>query len=307
MECQPGRVQDNLAHASRFVEAAARRGAQLVLLPELMPGGYLLTEDIWDCAEQFGGPTAAWLKALAQRLGIYLGTTFLEAEGEDFYNTFALATPDGQTLGHVRKSPAASVEAYFYRAGEDAHFIDAAVGRIGVGICYENLLFERLEALHAAAVDLVLQPSAAGRPKPFIPGDVRRFDRMIERSAPHYARALGVPVVLANRTGPLHTRLPEGMGEMRSSFPGLSMIVDSDGSIQAGLGEEEGVVVADAHLDPGRKAGEKPRRAGKRWALPVPWYAFIWPLTQKKGERAYAASARRRERAAAISGGTAPG
>jgi N-carbamoylputrescine amidase len=44
--------------------------------------------------------------------------------------------------------------------------IETEFGRIGVGICYENLLFERLEGLYQSSVDLVLQSAAAGRLKP---------------------------------------------------------------------------------------------------------------------------------------------
>ena len=84
MDCQPGQVQANLSHATTLVEEAARRGAGLVLLPELMPSGYLLTEEIWDFAEAGDGQTVRWLTELAGRLGIYVGTSFLEVEGEDF-------------------------------------------------------------------------------------------------------------------------------------------------------------------------------------------------------------------------------
>lgn len=297
MDCQPGQVRQNLELASGFVHAAARQGAQLVLLPELMPSGYLLTEEIWDCAEPVDGPIVAWLTALAGSLGIYLGTTFLEVEGEDFYNAFVLATPRGELAGRVRKSPPASLEAHFYRSGNDAHVIETELGRIGVGICYENLLFARLEDLYQNQVDLVLQPTAAGRLKPMKPGDIELFDRMIENSAPHYARVLGVPVALADRTGPLRTPLPGGYGDMESSFPGLSQVVDSDGSMQAKMGEEPGWIVADVQLDPRRKRRQSPSCFGEMWAFPVPWYAFIWPQTQAEGEKAYAANPERKKRA----------
>jgi predicted amidohydrolase len=36
-----GRTDENLAHATTLAEAAAAQGADLVLLPELMPSGYL--------------------------------------------------------------------------------------------------------------------------------------------------------------------------------------------------------------------------------------------------------------------------
>lgn len=293
MHSEPLQLERNLIHAEALVEQAVRQGARLVLLPELMPGGYRLTEEIQRTARPFGGAVTEWLTGLARRLDIHLGTTFLEKAGADYYNAFALATPSGRIAGRVRKSPPASVEAYFYRAGDDAHYIDTDLGRIGVGICYENLLHERLLGLHHAGVDLVLQPSAAGRPLPFLPGDVARFERMLRDSTPYYARALGVPVAMANQAGPLCTPLPGGLPKIASSFPGLSAIVDSDGTVKARLGEAEGVIVADVRLDPSRKVTAPPPRFGRRWAVPVPWYAFIWPLTQKMGERHYAAASRK--------------
>lgn len=70
MACQPGRVDENLERATQFIEVAVERGAQLVLLPELMPSGYQLTEVLWDSAEPFNGPTVDWLRQLAQRQSI---------------------------------------------------------------------------------------------------------------------------------------------------------------------------------------------------------------------------------------------
>ena len=300
MDCRVGDVRGNLAHAGELAETAQQQGAQVVLLPELMPSGYTLTEEIWDCAETFSGPTVAWLTHTAKRLNIYLGTSFLEADGEDFFNTFALASPDGTIAGTVRKSPPASLEAFFYRAGDGSHVIETEFGRIGVGICFENLLYERLYDLFQASADLVLQPMAAGRLKPMKPGDLELFDRMIKRSAPYWARTLGVPVAQANRTGAIHTSLPGGYGEFHSSFPGLSQIVDSDGSVKARLGGGEGVLVAEVELDLARKKLKKPRCFGGMWAFPMPWFAFIWPETQHEGEQAYQNNDRRRECALAI-------
>jgi N-carbamoylputrescine amidase len=297
IDSRVGDIPGNLAHAEELVEKAARQGTEIVVLPELMPGGYTLTEAIWDCAEPFFGPTVAWLTRTAKRLDLFLGTSFLEVEGEDFYNTFVLASPDGDVAGKVRKSPPASLEAFFYRAGTGSHVIETKLGRIGVGICYENLLYERLLGLYQASVDLVLQSSAAGRLKPMKEGDIQLFDRMIQRSAPYYARALGVPVAFSNRTGKINTDLPADFGEFNSNFPGYSQIVDSDGGVKARMGDEEGVIVAEVTLDPQRKHKKKPRCYGKMWAFPMPWFAFIWPETQQLGEQAYAANPRRRERA----------
>ncbi|MCX7173497.1 MAG: carbon-nitrogen hydrolase family protein [Proteobacteria bacterium] len=302
IRCDPLRTKENLAHAETFIEQAAVQGAGLVLLPELMPGGYLLTEDIWNTAESITGPSVAWLKKTALRFGIFLGMSYAEADGSDFFNSFVLATPQGTIAGRVRKSPPASVEAYFFRGGNDPHYIDTEIGRIGVGICYENLLYERIAALHQASVDIVIQPTAAGTPTPAFPmrrKDSAAFDCMLKGSVAFYAQALGVPVVMANRSGPLVTPLPGGFPAQNTSFPGLSAVANSDGTLMVQLGSEEGIALATVALDPSRKVSHPPKAYG-RWALPVPWYAFLWPLTQKFGERAYARHPSRSNRAFAI-------
>jgi N-carbamoylputrescine amidase len=192
------------------------------------------------------------------------------------------------------------MEAYFYRAGSGSHVIDTEIGRIGIGICYENLLYERLVDLQKQSVDLVLQPAAAGRLKPMKEGDISLFDSMIRRIAPAYARALGVPIAFANRIGKIETDLPGDFGDFHSSFPGFSQIVESDGSIRSRLGAEEGTWVARVSLDPSRKQSKRPRCYGNMWAFPMPWFAFIWPETQRLGEQAYAENPRRSERARSI-------
>jgi len=300
MKCTPGMVKQNLIHAGELIQQAAEQGAELVLLPELMPSGYILTEKIWDTAETINGQVVGWLLRTAKRFGVYLGFSFLEAEGEDFFNSFVLSSPEGILLGRVRKNPPASVESYFYRAGTDTHVIETGLGRIGVGICYENLLYDQMCFLHREKIDLVLSPFAAGRPRPFIPGDIKRFDKMLIDSRAIFSRTLGVPVIMANQTGPLETELPGRLPYLKSSFPGLSSIVDSDGTVIQALGDDEGMIIADVSVGNNAGHGTTPRKYGKMWGIPVPWYAFIWPMSQKWGEKAYASNPRRKERALAV-------
>ena len=105
-------TDQNLTRASTFADAAAAKGAQLVLFPELMPTGSYLSFDTWDAAAPSRGKTVQWPKSTSRRLHIWLGTSFLEAEGEDFYDTFFLTTPAGDEAGRVRKQIPAGPEAY---------------------------------------------------------------------------------------------------------------------------------------------------------------------------------------------------
>lgn len=113
MISENGDISGNLRRATGFVEKAVARGAKLILLPEFMPPGYILTEEIWNGGEPKEGPTVVWMKATSKRLGVWLGTSYLEAEGEDFYNTFVITNPEGEEDGRVRKQSPAVGEAFF--------------------------------------------------------------------------------------------------------------------------------------------------------------------------------------------------
>jgi N-carbamoylputrescine amidase len=303
IECEVGRTKENLARATHLIEQAANHDPNVILLPELTPGGYVLTEEIWSTAEPFNGQSVAWLRRTAHRLGTYLGMSFLEAEGRDFYNSFVFATPDGEIAGRVRKNPPASAEAYFFRRGDDRHFIDTELGRIGVSICYENLIYERITELYQASVDFVLQPMSAATPAAIFPirhKDTVACERMVQGIAAHHARTLGVPVAMANKCGPLVTPLPSIMPTQHTRFAGFSAVADSDGAVKSQLIREEGVAVAEVVLDPSRKRKSPPRRAYGRWALPVPWFSNLFPIAEKLGERSYARSSARVAQALAV-------
>ncbi len=299
MDCAVGRSEENLAHAARWVESAARQGAELVLLPELAPGGYALSEELWSTAEPFDGCTTAWLRTQARRWGVYLGTSFLEAEGEHFYNSFVLATPEGEIAGRVRKSKPALFESYLFSGAGDPHVLTTALGRIGVAICYENLLFEHLRDLYHEGAELLLQPLAAGLPAEILPGDAARFYRMFTYDRTYFARTLGAPTVMANRCSVLPGP-PQPAAKRIHGFLGLSIVVDADGAVKGELDGEEGVIVADVQMG-GRKAAQPPRPFRRRWAIPPPWYAELWPLREAWGGRAYRHNERRRAAALAVS------
>ncbi len=160
-----GERQANLQRAGRWVRQAAEAGAKLVALPELFSGGYWLNERAWDTAEPQDGPTEAWLRETAHRHGIYLGGSYLQARGEDFFNVFALATPAGQIAGRVPKQQAASVEAYLFRGQQSSHVIDTDRGRVGIGICYDNVFRFIAEACITRNADIAVMLFSAPTPQ----------------------------------------------------------------------------------------------------------------------------------------------
>ena len=302
MQSENGRVAENLARAEHHIRSAVRRDAALILLPELLPNGFELTEDWWNTATAFDGPIVGWITEQARTHRVHIGMTFLEAEGDDFYNTFVLASPSGKIVGKVRKTPPASFEAYFYRAGATPHVIETEIGRIGVGICYENLFYERLEEFHAAKVDLVLQPMSAPLPELSFPmrrSDIAKFARILAELPLLYARTLGAPVLMTNKCGPFYSRLPAIRKEYRSTFPGLSSIVNSDGVLCGRLDAEEDVLVAAVELGRSETRVTSLQNFGGR-VMPRPWFALLFDWTQRMGEKSYLRNSRRPAAARAI-------
>lgn len=94
------------------------------------PLGYRLIREIWQVGEPLDGPTTDWLRCSARQYGIYVGTSFPEARGEHFYNTFALAGPDGKLAGTVCKRSPFMWEAYFFIGQGGSPYIDTEIGRL---------------------------------------------------------------------------------------------------------------------------------------------------------------------------------
>jgi N-carbamoylputrescine amidase len=304
MESENGRVEANLERATRFVDQAAEKGAGLIVLPEFMPTGYVYTTAIWEGAETKQGPTAVWLRDSAKRLGLWIGTSFLEAEGEHFFNTFVLTGPDGREAGRVRKQTSALFESFFVKGDAGSHVIDTEFGKVGVGICYENQLAYIPSLMCEHSVDLLLMPHSAPTPSTSVLVSRKNaddFNRGLQELAPHYAREFGVPAVMINKSGRWRTPVP-GLPFLKqdSAFPGLSTICDSDGTVKAQMGNEEGLIVEDVTLDPSRKTGRMPRCYG-RWAvknrIPIPAPQVIEAL----GKTWYALSRERKRCARRIS------
>jgi N-carbamoylputrescine amidase len=308
MVSENGAREANLRRATRMVEEAAAAGAKLIALPELFSGGYWLCEKAWDTAEPQDGPTERWLRDTARRLGVYLGGSYLLARGEDFFNVFALASPAGTIAGHVPKQKPASVEAFLFRGRESSHIIETELGRIGVGICYDNLFRFLAEALIAGDADIALMSFSAPTPQRtwyYRRRSAEAFVASYRHGARNLARLLGIPAVQVNKSGRWQSELPAFFPAHDSKYHGQSEIADSNGESLAELADQEAVIVADVTLDPARKRRALPdvvTRHG-RWIGSVPLEFRTYWIVEWLGRRSYERNPRRRAKARAVAGG----
>lgn len=202
-----GDVARNVATAERLVRDAAGRGARLILIPELFEDRYFCedqrAEHLAKARPLAGHPTVEHFAAVARELSVVLPISFYERAGNELFNSCAIVDADGTVLGVYRKShipdgPGYS-EKYYFRPGDTGFRVwDTAVGRIGIGICWDQWFPEVARALALAGAEVILYPTAIGS-EPTEP----TWD-----SAPHWQRVMQghaganlVPVVAANRVG----------------------------------------------------------------------------------------------------------
>ena len=231
-------LPDNLARAEHMVRAAAGQGAQLVLLQELFATPYFCIEQDPACfalAEEAGNsPLLRRFAALAAELGVVLPVSFFERAGQAYFNTVAIIDADGRNLGlyrkaHIPDGPGYQEKYYFTPGDTGFRTWDTRVGRIGVGICWDQWFPECARAMALAGAELLLYPTAIGsEPPPAPPLDSSRHWQRVQQG---HAAANLMPVIASNRIGREAAR--HGPDELAIRFHGRSFIADETGALLA--------------------------------------------------------------------------
>jgi len=239
-------IDANIAAVSDLVRDAAGRGAQIVLPPELFEGHYFCQvedEALFARAKPVGEHKAVLaMQALAAELGIFIPTSFFEADGPHHYNSLAMIDPKGAVMGVYRKSHIPDgpgyEEKYYFRPGNTGFKVwPTPQGAVGVGICWDQWYPETARAMMLMGAELLFFPTAIGT-EPY--DDDLDTSRMWRRAMVGHSVSNVVPVIAANRIG--------REGDM--TFYGHSFIADERGDYLASFGAEEtGALVATIDLD----------------------------------------------------------
>jgi N-carbamoylputrescine amidase len=209
MSCSPD-PDENLRRACDKVREAAKRGAQLVCLPELFRAQYFCQREdtaLFDLAEPIPGPSSEAMSAIARELKIVIVASIFEKRARGLYhNTAAIIENDGTIKGLYRKMHIPDdplyYEKYYFTPG-DLGFkaFDTGVTRMGTLVCWDQWYPEgaRLTALQGA--NIIFYPTAIGwHPDEKAEFGVAQHDawRTIQRA---HAIANGVFVAVVNRVG----------------------------------------------------------------------------------------------------------
>lgn len=165
-------VARNLERARELVKRAARRGAELVLLPENFAFFGAEAEKRAVAEPLEGGAIARALSDIAKESSVYLvGGGFPErsADAARPYNTALLVGPDGEQLAAYRKVHLFDVElgaggsyseSESTSAGDSVVVVDVAGFKLGLSICYDLRFPELYRALSERGAEVLLVPAA---------------------------------------------------------------------------------------------------------------------------------------------------
>jgi len=242
-------LSKNIARAERLIRAAAAQGAQLVLCPELFMCPYFCVDENpahFALAEPVEpNEKLAHFGRLAAELGIVLPVGFFERAGKVFYNSVAIFDADGRRLGvyrktHIPDNPGYSEKFYFTPGDTGFRVWDTRIGKLGVGICWDQWFPETARSLALMGAEILCFPTIIGSDPVYTELDCAPH---WQRTMQGHAAANMVPVVCANRIG-----TDVGIGDatrppLSVTLHGTSFITDETGALLASAGRTEETIL----------------------------------------------------------------
>jgi predicted amidohydrolase len=144
--------------------SAARKGAQLLIFPELFLGGYrLLATSTAACALRVHGPELDRVRHVAREHGIALVVGFYEHAGKHTYNSAIAIEADGTIASVYRKTHLfGDAEVAAFAPGDQIGPVFTLCDgvRCGMLICYDVEFPEAVRSLALAGASLVIVPTA---------------------------------------------------------------------------------------------------------------------------------------------------
>ena len=256
MRCS-NNVGDNIKKADEMTREAVKKGANIILLPELFERQYFCQErryEYYAYAKSVQENDAVQhFTQTAKELGVVIIVSFYEKNINVLYNTVTVIDADGSNLGIYRKTHIPDdhyyQEKFYFTPGNTGFKVfNTRFGNIGIGICWDQWFPETARGMAVQGAEILFYPTAIGS-EPILEVD----------SMPHWRRCMQghsacniVPVVAANRIGEEKVTPSEANGYQESSllFYGSSFVTDATGEIvtQASRDKEE-IVYGESDLD----------------------------------------------------------
>ena len=209
------------------------KGADLIILPEIWNIGFLSFDRYISEAEDQAGPTLAALRDAAREVNAYVHSgSFVERDGDKYFNSSYLISPTGKLLANYRKIHLFgynSQETQLLTPGTREVVVETELGRIGMATCYDLRFPELFRRMAGTGTDLFLVCSAWPYPRLETWIMLNRV-RSLENQC---------YLISSNCCGP----------NRGGVFTGHSMMVDPWGVIETSGGDDEVVLRHELDMD----------------------------------------------------------
>ncbi|AFL86970.1 putative amidohydrolase [Terriglobus roseus DSM 18391] len=244
-----------MTRVEHWCRAAADLGAELVVFPEALLGGYPKLQSFgatvgqrteagrdlflryFRAAIDCPGAETVRLAELSRELKLHIVIGVIERDLGTLYCSSLLFTPEGGLAAKHRKLMPTASERLLWGQGDGTtmQVVATDVGRLGTAICWENYMPLYRQHLYAQGVELWCAPTVDSR-------------EMWQTSMRHIAYE-GRCFVLSACHWLTKEDWPEDLRVEGGTIDGGSLIVAPSGDVIAGPLKGEGLLVAEIDLD----------------------------------------------------------
>jgi N-carbamoylputrescine amidase len=199
----------NLEKAIKRVDEAAKKGAEIICLPELFKSEYFCQEEDnekFKLAETIPGETTEALSRAAKKNGVVIIAGIFEKRARGLYhNSAVVIDADGSLAGTYRKMHIPDdphfYEKFYFTPGDigfKAH--KTKFGKIGILICWDQWYPEAARLTSLLGAQIIFYPTAIGS----LPGEddtVQEMKSAWETVQRSHGIANGVFIAAVNRVG----------------------------------------------------------------------------------------------------------
>lgn len=232
-----GSVEANLEKSLGAIAAAAEKGADLILFPEVQLTEFFPQYPGLDAARYavtIDHPIVERFREACRTHRIMACPNLYLLEGGKRYDASLLIGADGEIIGlqkmvHIAQAHQFYEQDYYTPADDGFRVFDTPLGRIGMVVCFDRHYPESVRTEALLGADLILVPTVNVKSEP---AEMFRWEIRVQ------AFQNSVAIAMCNRVG--------AEGEM--DFSGESIVVDANGDCLLLADDREGIFCADIDM-----------------------------------------------------------